>query len=575
MKDIPALDNVPLLGRHGAMESLFGKFLLACWAFAISFVFYHILRSLDGRTSELFETVERLEHEIQERERTEQLLRESEQRFRGIFESEPECVKLLDPEGNLLDMNPAGLKMLEVDSINEVRGQCIYPIIMDEYRNEFIAASEAVFRGESIVLQFEILGLRGTRRWMESHQVPIRNAQGRITTLLAVTHDISERKQAEKEIQDKDQKLEDLLSNVDAIILEGDPFDFNYIGGQVEKILGYPKEMWFDHPDGPGGFWISILHKDDIEKVGTCRTAVERGENHSFEYRLTAADGKHIWFFDTVTVETENGKPVKTRCVMIDITDRKRAEQDREKLIEELENRNAEMERFTYTVSHDLKSPLITIKGFLGMLEEDMKKENHSGVESDMSRISGAADRMVQLLDELLELSRVSRVVNLHQDVSLTDLAADAIELCATQISEAGIQIKISSDLPVVHGDQVRLQEVLQNLIDNAVKFTRNQPQPRIEIGTRQDDGEVICYVRDNGTGIDSRYHEKIFDLFEQLDPQKDGTGIGLAIVKRIIDVHGGRIWVESEGIGKGSVFCFTIPDTIAEERSSLSIRSD
>ncbi|MBN1933397.1 MAG: PAS domain S-box protein [Anaerolineae bacterium] len=248
-----------------------------------------------------------------------------------------------------------------------------------------------------------------------------------------------------------------------------------------------------------------------------------------------------------------------------DITQQMHAAQEREALIDELESKNAELERFVYTVSHDLKSPLITIKGFLGFLEQDILAGNAGQIKNDFSRISTAADRMQQLLDELLELSRIGRISNPIQEISLTALTQEVVEIVAGQLIERGVQVDIASDLPIVYGDRPRLSEVLQNLIDNAVKYMGNQSHPRIEIGTEQTGRGLATFVRDNGIGIEPRYHDTVFGLFEKLDPNSDGTGIGLAIVKRIVETHGGQIWVESEGSGKGSTFYFTLAHTPPE----------
>jgi len=250
----------------------------------------------------------------------------------------------------------------------------------------------------------------------------------------------------------------------------------------------------------------------------------------------------------------------RTNLILRDeISERQRVEAERERLIAEQEAKNAEMERFTYTVSHDLKSPLITICGFLGMLEEDALRGNVERMQTDIAYIHTAATTMQRLLDELLELSRIGRVVHPLTEIPLSALAHEAVTLVGGQIAARGVQVHIAPDLPVVVGDRSRLLEVLQNLVDNAVKFMGPQPTPRIEIGLRQEEKETVYYVQDNGIGIDPRYHEKVFGLFERLESEGDGTGIGLALVKRIIEVHGGRIWVESAGHGCGSTFCFTL----------------
>ncbi len=234
---------------------------------------------------------------------------------------------------------------------------------------------------------------------------------------------------------------------------------------------------------------------------------------------------------------------------------------ERKRLIKELESKNAELERFTYTVSHDLKSPLITIKGFLGYLERDAASGNLEQVKTDSARIQGAVEKMGQLLEELLELSRIGRIMNPPQEVSLTELVRDAVETLAGRISERGVTLKIAEGLPMLYGDAARLREVVENLLDNAIKFMGNQRHPQVEIGHRRDVDRTVIYVKDNGTGIDARYHDKVFGLFERLEHSTEGTGIGLAIVKRIVEVHGGQIWVESEGVGLGCTFCFTLPE--------------
>jgi PAS domain S-box-containing protein len=250
----------------------------------------------------------------------------------------------------------------------------------------------------------------------------------------------------------------------------------------------------------------------------------------------------------------------RTAELQREIAERKQAEAERETLIAELETKNAELERFTYTVSHDLKSPLITIGGFVGFLEKDALTGNQEQIKADMTYINDAVTRMQRLLDELLELSRIGRLMYPPQKVPFENIAREAVELVRGRITAHGIMVEIAPDLPTVYGDRVRLVEVVQNLVDNAIKFIGNQPHPHIEIGTRQDKNQLVFYVHDNGSGIETQYQEQVFGLFNKLDPTSEGTGIGLALVKRIIETHGGTIWVESEGTGRGSSFCFTLP---------------
>lgn len=227
---------------------------------------------------------------------------------------------------------------------------------------------------------------------------------------------------------------------------------------------------------------------------------------------------------------------------------------------EELEARNAELERFAYTVSHDLKSPLVTIRGFLGLMEQSAEDGNLDRMHEDAHQIREATDKMKVLLDELLELSRIGRLINPPEEIPLSDLAQEATDLLAGSISIQGVQVNIEPNMPIVHGDRLRLLEVFQNLIANAIKFMGSQTNPMVDIGGYLNESAVHCYVRDNGMGIEPAYLEKIFGLFERLDTNIDGTGIGLTLAKRIVEVHDGRIWVESDGKDKGATFYFTLP---------------
>jgi|GEM_PF-3553480 len=243
-----------------------------------------------------------------------------------------------------------------------------------------------------------------------------------------------------------------------------------------------------------------------------------------------------------------------------EVKQRRQAEAEKTELIQQLEERNAALEQYAYTASHDLKAPLITVRTFLGAARQNLESGELERIDSDLRRVDDASTQMEKLLHSLLDVSRVGHKTNPTEDVWMNDLVDEALRVSSGRISERGIKVTVQPEMPVVTVDRERIVELLQNLIDNAAKFMGEQPAPSIKIGQISSDRkQLIFFVEDNGMGIDKRYQEKVFGLFEQLDVTREGTGVGLSIVKRIVENHGGSVWVESEGPGKGSRFCFTL----------------
>ncbi len=324
---------------------------------------------------------------------------------------------------------------------------------------------------------------------------------------------------------------------------------------RLKAMLGYADDEIGDTLDE----WHKRIHPEDREHVYAELRRHFDGDAPVYvsEHRLLCKDGTYKWILDRgkIITRTPDGRPKRAIGTHSDITDRKRQE-------EELRRKNEEMERFAYTASHDLKSPLVTIQGFLGKLRKDLEDGDRSQVDVDLRFMENAAAKMGGLLEELLELSRIGRKVNPPEDASLQDLAREAIELVAGRIAERGVSVRVTDTPYVLHGDRPRLREVFQNLIDNAVKFMGDQPAPQVEIGVEERNGAPVLFVRDNGMGIDPRHQQRLFGLFEKLNPEIEGTGMGLAIVKRIVELHGGRIWLESAGPGQGTTFFFTLAKT-------------
>ena len=329
---------------------------------------------------------------------------------------------------------------------------------------------------------------------------------------------------------------------------------FEYVNPALAKTLGYE----------PGE-----LIGTDIEKYlmpGEMQRFLKEFENQasngatSLEIVIKHKNGHPIHVLVTSVPRYSGNTATGSITSITDLSERKQIELEREKILKDMEAKNAELERFTYTVSHDLKSPLVTIGGFLGLLEADIKKGDLQKVEGTIRRIRDAAKKMQRLLNELLELSRIGRLANPSEDIPFGELVSEALELAEGQLAARQVQVQVEAGLPAMRVDRVRMIEVIQNLVVNSSKFMGDQEHPRIEIGMKITRDQKIFFVRDNGVGIAPEFHEKIFGLFNKLDPFSDGTGIGLALVRRIIEVHGGKIWVESE-LGRGATFFFTLAE--------------
>lgn len=306
------------------------------------------------------------------------------------------------------------------------------------------------------------------------------------------------------------------------------------------------------------------IHSEDRDSVRqTYRESLAKNMSYAIDYRLQLKDGTIKYVHERRQTQfDDDGRPLYSAGTVQDITERKQAEEERESLIAQLQDKTAEQESFIYTVSHDLKTPLVTISGFLGLVEKAFASGDEAEFKSNIVVISNAVKRMKQLLDEVLELSRIGVKKNPTENINLGWLIQKAIENVSGRIEAAGATIELESDFPEITAAPKDLLHVMENLIDNAIKFSSSAAgRAVVSIGARRGEGEWICYVKDNGIGIDPSYRPKLFKLFEKLDSSSDGTGVGLAIVKRIVEMNGGKIWVESEGLGCGSTFCFSLPE--------------
>lgn len=408
-------------------------------------------------------------------------------------------------------------------------------------------------------VEHRILMPDGQTRWLEGRGNVYRNASGRAIRMAGTVVDVTERKHSEQALRQAEEKYRSMVENSAHGIFQSTPDgQFLNMNSAMAHIHGYgtPEEYI-----AAVSAISEQVYVDPSERDRFIRQLEEQNEIIAFETMNRRKDGSIIWISSNAhAVKDDSGQTLYYEGTVEDITERKAAEAERERLLSELAAKNAELERFVYTVSHDLKSPLVTIVGFLGYLEDDFQTGNVAALHKDMDRVYKAAFKMQDLLKDLLDLSRVGRMMNPPQLVSFDELVNEALELTEGRLHERGVSVHIAPDLPTVYGDAKRFLELIQNLLDNAAKYMGEQPEPLIEIGHDGfENGNPVFFIRDNGMGIAREHHEQIFGLFNKLDPNVEGTGVGLALAKRIVEFHGGRIWVESEA-GRGATFLFTLP---------------
>ncbi len=485
-----------------------------------------------------------------ERRNAEEALRKSEEQFRFIAENTNDIIWIMNENFRTTYMSHSVEKHLGYKPEEYIRMPLLERLpeessaFMVQFIDEKLKKADAEPSFNSAVFELKHRHKNGAILWGEISVNFTRAPDGKINGVIGVTRNIDDRKKAEEALRLSEEKYRSIVKNIPVIIQEYDNKGYYLLSeGKGMELLGFRQE------DLLGKHFEEVLagNNDLLE-------AIRQALNLEIVYSISTLDNK---IFETYynPVLGNKGDLKSLIAVSIDITDRKLQE-------EELRSKNEELERFTYTVSHDLKSPLVTIQSFLGFLLEDIKNNDIENIRKDIGFVNKAAERMSRLLQELLELSRIGRKVNPPKEIPLKEIAKESTDLIAGRLKARNVEVEMPEENIILYGDKARLTEVFLNLLDNAVKFLGDQPDPKIAIEVENTGINIVISVVDNGIGIDPKYNEKIFGLFEKLKADSEGTGIGLALVKRIIETHNGKIWAESEGMGKGSAFRFILPNT-------------
>jgi PAS domain S-box-containing protein len=368
-----------------------------------------------------------------------------------------------------------------------------------------------------------------------------------------------ERSKAEEALLESEERLRLMVENsLDVIFRIEMDKGYTFMSPSVEQLTGYYPDDYYNDPE----FWRKITHPDYIPQVEEMFAAIIEGKDPPtlWELRQFKKDGNPINLeFTTIAIRDEADKIVALEGVARDITERKKAEEQIKRYNEELERSNKDLEQFAYVASHDLQEPLRMVASYVQLLERRYKGKLDSDADEFIAYTVDGAFRMQRMIQDLLAYSRVGTKGKEFEMMDSAHALGQAVANLFGVIDESGA-IVINDNLPRVKADETQMAQLFQNLIDNAIKFRGKEP-PRVHIGVKKKAAEWLFSVRDNGIGIDPQYAERIFVIFQRLHEREKypGTGIGLSICKRIVERHGGRIWMESKP-GKGATFFFTIP---------------
>ena len=370
----------------------------------------------------------------------------------------------------------------------------------------------------------------------------LKDGKGNIAGNLALVRDITERKKAEVKLKEFEHFFNN--SNDFSCIANTEGY-FEIVNASFNTILGYTQNELATKP------FLDFVHPDDVEKTLEAYEQLKNGAPViHFINRYKKSDGSFVWFDWNATPNPATGK---LYCIARDITDRKKAE-------DALNRSNEELEAFSYSVSHDLRAPLRGIIGFTNILEEDYSSKLDDEAKRITTIIKNNTIKMGTLIDDLLSFSRLGRQPITKTTVNSNDIVRELIHEPAVKNNHQPTWIV--PNLPTVHADPNTIRQVWTNLLSNAVKYSNKNQHPVVEVGSINNEHETVFFVKDNGVGFDTKYKDKLFKVFQRLHSaaEFEGTGVGLAIVERIINKHGGRVWAEA-AVGEGACFYFSLPN--------------
>lgn len=512
-----------------------------------------------------------IERDVTERRKIDALIRDSEEKRRLIMNAALDAIICIDPEGMVTFWNPQAEAIFGWKQ-DEVMGRRLSSIIIPEpYRQMHDSGMEqykVTGNGPAlnVLLELNAMNREGKMFPIELTVLPIKQESEEF--FCAFIRDISERKKSETLIRRTNERYELVAKATSDAIWDWD-MRANVVirsGDGLEKLFGYKTE----EASSDNEFWYKHVHPEDIQRVLDKRKQLLDKTGNQFwedEYRFEKKDGSYAFVYDRgYVIRNKEGVAIRMIGSTQDVSALKQSELELQKLNQVLEKRatelmtsNRELERFAYVASHDLQEPLRMVSSFLQLLDRQYAEKLDEKAREYINFAVGGAERMKRLILDLLSYSRVGTVNEPFQTIDMNILVKSVVQIFESRFEKEQITLRIEF-LPTILGNSSQLQQLMQNLIGNALKYKSDKP-PVVEIGCKEEDHRFVFFVKDNGIGINSKYFEKIFVVFQRLHPidNYSGTGIGLAICKKIVERHHGEIWVASEE-GNGSTFYFSLP---------------